>query len=235
MKKEKRVLLVSCSIIMICLCIIAGMAYALFTDSVSVGNHLQAGNLDATLTRTNLKYCVLNSEGVLQVHTNSEEQNFTESTRDENNIFGISSEGIKIVPGSYFEADMEVGNNGNTAFDYKVRLALFGETTELAKQLKVTFTRYNADGSVSSSTETKMLSELAGGGAVFVSNGNIKVGEAKEKFTVRVDFIDDVNYNAALPDDATISDRMNNNLAQSGNAIFDLVVEATQATANAAA
>ena len=44
--RRKRALLISCSVILLCVSIIVGMTYALFTDSVSVNTHLQAGNLD---------------------------------------------------------------------------------------------------------------------------------------------------------------------------------------------
>ena len=107
--KKKRVLLVSCSVILLCMSIIVGMTYALFTDSVSVKNHLKAGNLDITLTRTNLEYSVLNEDGELAVTEVTDDYNFTDSTNE--NVFGIDAKDIRIVPGSYFDADMEIANN----------------------------------------------------------------------------------------------------------------------------
>ena len=61
--KTKRILLVSCSIILLCLMIITGLTYALFTDQFSVGNHLEAGRLNVTLERTHLEYSVLDEFG----------------------------------------------------------------------------------------------------------------------------------------------------------------------------
>lgn len=216
--KKKRVLLVSCSVIMLCICIIAGMSYALFTDSVSVGNHLQAGNLKVTLTRTNLKYSVLNADGELAETTVEEDLDLT--TSSDNNAFGIDSTNVRIVPGSYFDADLALANAGNTAFTYNISIKLLGTSTELAEQLKVTVT--HPDGT----TTEKMLSELANGLSVAV--GEMQVTDTVQSFGVRVEFTEDAAYNANRPTD----DRMNNNAAQDATAAFDLVVTATQATAS---
>lgn len=214
--KKKRVLLISCSVIMLCICIIAGMSYALFTDSVSVGNHLQAGNLNVTLTRTNLEYSVFNAEGELAVTTVAEDLDLT--TSNANNVFGIDSTDIRIVPGSYFDADLEIKNAGNTAFNYSISIKLLGNSTDLAEQLKVTVTHPNG------TTTEKMLSELAGG--LSIDTGKMKVGDTAQSFSVRVEFVNDSDYNVNLP----VEDRLNNNAAQNDSAVFDLVVTAVQAT-----
>lgn len=210
--KKKRVLLISCSVIMLCLCIIVGMSYALFTDSVSVGNHLQAGNLDVTLTRTGLKYSVLDENGELKEITVAEAVDFTEAST--NNVFGIDSEGIRIVPGSYFDAQMKVKNSGNTAFNCSVGIKMLNDTEGLAGQLRVTVRDEN--GNVIS---TKMLSELTGGSEIDV--GKVKVGEASRSFSVLVEFVNDADYTEG---------NISNNAAQNGSAVFDLIVKATQAT-----
>lgn len=204
--KKKRVLLISCSVIMLCICIIAGMSYALFTDSVSVGNHLQAGNLNVTLTRTNLKYSVLNDDGELAVTTVEEDLDLT--TSNANNVFGIDSSDIRIVPGSYFDADLEIKNAGNTAFNYSVSIKLLGDSTDLAEQLKVTVRDENGD-----VIDTQMLGDLANG--MSIDTGKMKVGDTVQKFSVRVEFIDNTSIN---------------NDAQNDSAVFDLVVTAVQAT-----
>lgn len=204
--KKKRVLLVSCSVILLCICIVAGMSYALFTDSASVSNHLKAGNLDVTLTRTNLEYSVLNNNGELEVSRVTGAQSFTGSNT--NNIFGISSEDMVIVPGSYFDAQLQIGNGGNVAFNYTVQLTDISNT-KLAEQLRVTVTK--PDGT----TETKMLKEFSG--AIFT--GVMQKGTTAQTFSVKVEFLDDSNEN------------FTNNDAMSGVADFDLVVTATQKTA----
>lgn len=202
--KKKRVLLVSCSVILVCMSIIVGMTYALFTDNVVVENHLKAGNLDVTLKRTSLEYAVLDDDGLLKVTTVNDELDFTERTDD--NVFGIDSTDVRIVPGSYFEATLEVGNNGSTAFDYNVEIKLEGESNSLAEQLKVIVT--HNDGS----TTEKMLSEIADG--LSISAGSMKSSDNAQSFKVKVEFID-VAYN---------------NDAQDLSCVFDLVVSATQAT-----
>ena len=52
---RKRTLLVSSAVIMLCMTIIVGMTWALFTDTQTVHNHLQAGDLKITLKRTELR------------------------------------------------------------------------------------------------------------------------------------------------------------------------------------
>ncbi len=218
--KKKRALLVSCSVILLCMSLIVGMTYALFTDSVSVGNHLKAGNLDVTLTRTNLEYSVLNKDGEFETETVTATEDFSKITGE--NVFGIDSKDIQIVPGSYFDAEMQIahGENSNVAFNYSVTVSLISSANDLTDQLQVTIT--HSDG-----TKTvKKLSELASG--LSISAGKMKSGAAPETFSIRVDFIDDVEYNKDL---AAGEAAMSNNKAQGQTAVFDLVVTATQATA----
>lgn len=205
--KLQKVLLVSCAVILVCTVVITGMTYALFTDQVSVESHLKAGNLDVTLTRTALEYSTLNADGELVETRVNEPLALNGTVRD--NVFGIDSADVRIVPGSYFDATLEITNDGNTAFDYTVTVKQLQESNALAEQLQVTVTR--ADG-----TQTvRMLSTLSEG--VTVEAGRMQVGETVQRFSVRVDFIDDTNVN---------------NDAQELTAAFDLIVEAVQATAS---
>lgn len=216
MEKE-RDLIVFCLLILLCMFIIVGLIFSLFADSISVKNHLKAGNLDVTLTRTNLEYSVLNEDGELAVTDVTDDYNFTASTNE--NVFGIDATDIRIVPGSYFDADMEIANNGNVAFTYSVGISLISDSNSLAEQLQVTVT--HPDGT----TTTKKLSELAGG--LSIATGKMKVTDASQSFSVRVEFIDDAVANADLADGET---PMDNDLAQTQSAVFDLVVTAVQAT-----
>ena len=197
----KKILAISCVIIMLCTTIIVGASYALFNETVSVGNHLQAGNLDADLTRTNLKYATLDTDGVLRTYEDGDDVDFTGTTNK--NIFGLTGD-QKIVPGSYFEAEMDLSNNGTVAFDYDVEIKILGESNKLAEQLNVTITTANG-------TETFMLSEI--NGKYVVSSGRMYINSSAS-FTVRVEFVD----GAA------------NNDAQDQSCAFDLVVTAVQAT-----
>ena len=204
-KNRKRVLLVSGAIILLCMTIIAGMTFALFTDSKRVKNHLQAGDLEVTLTRTYLEYSVLNPQGKLAVTKVEEDLNFTNSTNQ--NVFGVDAKNIRIVPGSYFKADLRVDNIGNVAFTYDVGIQLVGVANALSEQLQVTITR--ADGT----SVTKMLTELANG--LTITGGELLVGTGSQTFTVEVRFIDDTAVN---------------NAAQAELVEFDLVVSAVQST-----
>ena len=197
----KKILAISCVIIMLCTTLIVGASYALFNETVSVGNHLQAGNLDADLTRTNLKFAVLDTNGVLVDHEDGDDVDFTGTTNK--NIFGLTGD-QKIVPGSYFEAEMYLSNNGTVAFDYEVEIKILGESNKLAEQLNVTITTANG-------TETFMLSEI--NGKYVVTEGRMYINSSAS-FTVRVEFVD----GAA------------NNDAQDQSCAFDLVVTAVQAT-----
>ena len=91
----KRILALSCLIIMLCTTVIVGASYALFNESISIGNHLQAGNLDAVLTRTNLTYATLHTDGVLRTYEDDEAEDFTGITNK--NIFGLTGD-QKVVP-----------------------------------------------------------------------------------------------------------------------------------------
>lgn len=205
--KLQKVLLVSCAVILVCTFVITGMTYALFTDQVSVESHLKAGNLDVTLTRTALEYSTLNTDGELVETRVNEPLVLNGTVRD--NVFGIDSADVRIVPGSYFDATLEITNDGNTAFDYTVTVKQLRESNALAEQLQVTVT--HADG-----TQTvRMLSTLSEG--LTVEAGRMQVGEIVQRFSVRVDFIDDTNVN---------------NDAQELTAAFDLIVEAVQSTAS---
>ena len=202
--ERKRTLVISGAIILMCLAIIFGMTVGLFTDSEIVRNHLKAGDLEATLTRTYLEYNILDENGRLQVL--KAEGDFDFSTASTNNIFGIDSTNLLIIPGSYFKADMRISNTGNVAFNYNVGIQLLGESNALAEQLQVTIT--HPDGK----TTTKMLSEMIQG--VTIDTGELIRGGAAQNFSVEIRFVD-------------VS---GNNAAQTQIAEFDLVVTAIQST-----
>jgi hypothetical protein len=195
----RKILAISCAIILLCTTIILGASYALFDETISVENHLQAGNLDATLTRTNLKYSVLDANGVLKAHEDGKDEDFTGTTTK--NIFGLTGD-QKIVPESYFEAEMNLANNGTVAFDYEVEIKVLGQSNKFAEQLKVTITTEEG-------TKTLMLSEIDG--KLVISTGRLLLNDSTT-FTVRVEFVNDVA----------------NDAAQNQTCSFDLVVSAVQ-------
>ncbi|MBR2906584.1 MAG: hypothetical protein IKC26_00890 [Clostridia bacterium] len=222
MANRKRALLISCAIILLCLAIIAGMTYSLFTESFTVQNHLQAGDLDIQLTRTNLKYGILNADGYIEDFENKQSLELTNTNTADLNVFGIDSKDIRIAPECYFEAAFEIDNIGEVAFNYSVDLVLSGEATDLAKQLQVTITESDGD------VVVKWLSDLTAADGYYIAHVHeMSVNDPAETFTVRIDFVDDVVYNPTVDLNAGET-FMDNDLAQTKTAKFDLIVSATQ-------
>ena len=218
MKARRRDILISCSVILLCLAIVVGVSYALFTDSASVQNHLQAGTLDVDLYRTNLKYKVLNTtDGYFDEITDNSRVEFTGATNE--NIFGIDTQTAKIAPGSYFEAVLTLENNGNVAFTYGVQLKMLDDSKndyDLEEQLMVTITQdRNGNGTIEA--EEKIYAPLKNfTGDNSYAFGEMAANDAAQSFTVKVEFQN-------LANDV-------NNEAQSEAAAFDLIVVATQKT-----
>ncbi|MBR7161892.1 MAG: SipW-dependent-type signal peptide-containing protein [Clostridia bacterium] len=215
----KRTLLVSISLILICMSIIIGTTWALFTDTQEVSNHLKAGDLDVTLTRVGLTKTTLNKEGYLVTLAKDETpKDFSKATSE--NIFDLATNPDRevtelIVPGSKFVADMEIKNRSDVAFGYWVEIVCTDKTKgeDLAKQLKVTV---KTNSSKSDFVGNGLVVRGASNGYV----GELAVGE-KDEFTVTVEFLD-----SAVKDNNISS----NNLAKNEELKFDLVVHAVQLT-----
>ena len=218
MNNKKTSILMSVSLILICISIIAGTTWTLFTDTQEVNNHLQAGDLDITLTRTGLTKTTLNDRGYLVTLAKDETpKDFSQATSE--NIFDLAKkDGIVtelIVPGSKFVAEMEIENQSDVAFGYWIEITCKDQTkgADLAKQLKVTV-RTDAD-----------QSEFVGKGLVVRGENNgyieeLAIGETGT-FTVTVEFLDSAINDNQIED---------NNLAKGDELKFDLVVHAVQVT-----
>ena len=211
---RKRALLVSSSMILLCMVLLVGMTYTLFTDEELVNNHLRAGTLDITLERTKLTSTYLTNEGFLDTVTDTEVKDFSNNKSE--NIFDV--EGTVIVPGSKYEAEMKITNKAkdgktNVAFGYWLEIDYKGdERIDLANQISV---QLKVDG-----IERNVL----------LKNG-LEIGDAEhpigvldternvtDVFTVSIEFLDDR--------DASID--IDNNDAQGDSVEFDLVVHAVQ-------
>ena len=209
---RKRALLVSASVILLCMTIIVGMTWALFTDTQKVTNHLQAGDLSITLKRTELTKTTLNAQGKLVTSApDTTTKNFSNPTDE--NVFGIV-EGEKIVPGTKYVAKMQVENHSDVAFGYWIEIVCTDKTNgaDLAKQLKVTVNT----GSDASAFVNDGLT--VGSSSNYV--GELIIGTTAE-FTVTVEFLDSFVAENNID---------HNDLAQGENLSFDLVVHAVQAT-----
>ena len=213
---QKRTLIVSAAIILLCMGIIMGTTFALFTDRRSVSHHLQAGDLTITLKRTELVKKTLNTDGYLvSSPADKTEVNFTDTTTANRNVFDIGTD-EKVVPGTKYVAKMQVENHSDVAFRYWVEIVCTDKTNgeDLAKQLKVT---------VNTGSDT---SDFVGNGLV-VKGANGYVGELAVgktgTFVVTVEFLDSFV-------DENNMDYYDNDLAKNEKLSFDLVVHAVQVT-----
>lgn len=184
-EKRKRILLISGAVILLCLTIIIGMSYALFSDTERVTNHLQAGNLNITLERTKLVSRYLTDQGFLDTKSNNTLKDFTDNKNE--NVFDITDSTL-IVPGCEYIADLRITNNSKTAFSYWVEVVYKGEKDiDLASQIEVTIIRDN-----------KVIGTLDKGLTSATIN-ILAVGEYDD-FTVGIKFKDLATNNSAMDD-----------------------------------
>lgn len=210
---RKRVLIMSSSIVLLALTVVVGATFALFTDVQKVTNHLQAGDLEITLKRTELTKTTLNTSGKLVTSApDNTVLNFSDPTDE--NVFGLV-EGEKIVPGTKYVAKMQIENHSDVAFGYWIEVVCTNKKAgeDLAKQLKVTV---HTDSDSSAFVGDGLIVKGSDGGYV----GELLVGAAAE-FTVTVEFLDSLVANNNIT---------HNDLAQGESLSFDLVVHAVQST-----
>lgn len=218
MTTKKRSVLLSVMTLVLCLALVAGGTYALFSDQVTLENHLEAGTLDITLTRTNLVTTSLNAATGFLVETeNSKDIDFSKPwdpnhpELENENVFDIAS-GTLIVPGCKFSAEMQITNNSDVAFGYWLEI-VFDDTVDLtlAEQLKITVTTVDGNKSIS-----KMLNTSAGLIGSETDPIGILAKTGSQLFTISVEFCD-------------LDDSVNNN-AMGKNFEFDVIVNAVQIT-----
>ena len=209
MRNKVLTLTLSILAIVICLSLITMGTYALFSETITVENHLQAGNLDAKLERTNLEAKSLGADGYLETITNNQLVDFSSTTSMTDNVFGLENNEL-VAPGSSYEATMKISNNGTVAFGYWIEINLKDAIpSELASQIKVIVTTYDENGD-------EVIEEVYLSNGLSVGDANNYLGKlavnASENFKVKVLF----------------EDLTNNNDAQNDEVNFDLVVYAVQ-------
>ena len=195
---------------------IAG-SYALFTDTVTVSHHLQAGKLEATLTRKTLVGNTIDKSGYLSDYEGEKDVNFSGETSK--NVFDL--EDTLIVPCMYREATMELSNGGNVAFAYWVEIVLTAPTAAkdvaLSKQLLVSV-KTESTGAGMSLTDQPIKND---GEKITIGSQANPVGVVElskaQTFSVKVAFKD---YGDKI-DNA-------NNAAKGGELAFDMIVYAVQ-------
>ena len=221
MTKKFRVLLMTCVSMLLCVTLLAAGSYALFTDDVTIKNHLKAGKLDITLKRTYLETNYLTDNGYLDDYGTDEIVDFTGKT--DRNIFDITNpEDSLIVPGCYYEATMELSNNSDVAFGYWIEVVLNGENPyQLAKQLKIDVTTYDENNQAVVSS--KYINEGLYVGSETVPVGKMSVSSASQTFKIKMTFVDDKDDEDKEED---------NNRAMDKEVKFDIIVHAVQLTSN---
>ncbi|MBQ8322832.1 MAG: hypothetical protein IJX91_02580 [Clostridia bacterium] len=218
MAKKMRTMMMAYMTLTLSALMLVGGSYALFTDEVNEGVHLQAGTLDAGLKRTSLTTYTLDpTTGKTLKTEKTNEVDFTNSTE---NVFGLTAD-TKIVPGNTFEATMKLENVDAVAFDYWISIELAEKdangtaidygTLHLDDQLAVT---------VYVSDEYKIEGRRLGNGSFTLGSAEDTIGtiekDGSQTFTVKVEFL-------------SLGDGENN--SSMGETIdFDLVVYAVQNT-----
>lgn len=204
-KSKVRTLLVACVMIMLCAAMIVGGTYALWSDNVTVENHLTSGTLQVKLERISLTKTYLDDETGYLVTAGPDTTivDFTDTNTADDNVFGIEDE--KVVPCSEYEAKLRLTNNGDVAFTYDVIIKLNSASNALAEQLKVYI-----DGE-----DKGTLDQYAEDGKAVISTQTMAKNDAAKEFTVKIQFINDNDIN---------------NDAQNKEVKFDLLVNAVQKT-----
>lgn len=209
MRRKSLTLTLSVVVIVVCLSLITMGTYALFSDTVSIEHHLQAGNLDVKLERTYLESKVLGTDGYLDTVTDSTVVDFTDTTNATANVFNLSGNEL-VAPGASYEATMKLTNEGTVAFGYWIEISLKdAQASDLAQQMKVVVTTYDENGAKVEEDEYLANSLSVGSETSYV--GQLAVNTSAE-FKVKIVF-----ENLSI-----------NNDAQDDEVSFDLIVHAVQ-------
>jgi len=205
--------------IIACIGIVTAGTLALFTDSMLVENHLEAGTLDVTLHRTYLERTALDDDGYLyEFPDDNRVVDYTNENTE--NVLGLKT-GEIIVPGLNCRATLKIahGPKSNIAFNYIVKLVVKGDATGAMNELGEQLMFYaEADGVV----YEKTLDQVGSDGYVIMT-GALDEGASSEEFVFGLKFID---FDAGPNPDAVKG--TTNNKAQSKNFYFDIIVEAVQ-------
>ncbi len=212
-KSKIRTLLMASVTIMLCAAMIVGGSYALWSDSVTVSSHLEAGTLKVGLNRMSYSKTFLDPEtGYLTTKsvTDSGEGVDLTASSTTSNVFGIES-GELVVPGSVYEARLKLTNAGNVAFDYKIAIELTTEANALAEQMNVFVKEGNGDFILKGTLADFKIDD----GKVIIDTQTMAKDTAEKEFTVRIEFDDK---------------GADNNAAKAQKLDFDLLVIAHQKT-----
>ena len=208
MAKKTKTLLLTMITTCLCVALVVGVTYALFSDSVTVKNHLQAGSLDIALMQTKYQEKALNEQGLLEEFpTETKNINLAD---DSDPIFEISN----TAPGCWYKAEFTLANNGDIAFDCGVRIVnVASDNAKILKQIRITvFAGTEESGTAQASFMLEQWSEKD------VALDRMLKGDPVQTFTVKAEFVNDE------------SQEFDNDDAQNASLTFDVQVYAVQAT-----
>ena len=177
---KKKVLLSSIAVIALCLCLIAGSTYALFTEQTEVNIAVVAGDLDVTaeIVSNSEKYRSL-GESAFKSMSELEADNVRTTAFANGGSASVGTDGVisisQMTPGDAVSFDVKVVNTGDVAVAYTVRHVATAEDKEgntIASPLTISVT---PAGSTNSFTGTNTYVELG-------SN------QDEAEFTVTVEF-----------------------------------------------
>jgi len=153
---KKKVLLSSIATIALCLCLIAGSTFALFTDTTDFNIAVTSGDVEILATAE--VSAIYSAKAITEAYTGNPDDLF----RDENGAFyihekqtntflnGGTAEVVdgkvvinRITPGDKVDIDIKVANTSDVAISYRYKLV--SDNTNLATGMKVT--TFNKDGS----------------------------------------------------------------------------------------
>ena len=233
MTKKQRAILLAVVTLVLCLALVAGGTYALFTAEARFVNHLQAGELKVKLERVALESFELDpNTGYMVDVENTDTVDFTNATAA--NVFGVTGSAL-IAPCSEYMATMRITNNGSVAFGYWLQIKVTDENGEEITQTQLDAMDLDEQIEVKLNGQSVVLSD---GLTIRGENGSDYAGQlakaptydgqtpshnlpSSATFTISVKFLDDRDSGNNL----TVGD---NNDAMNENIWFDLIIHAVQ-------
>ena len=224
MARKQRTLLLAVLTLVLCLALVAGGTYALFTADATFTNHLQAGELKVKLERIGLTSFELDpTTGYMLNVSNTQSVDFTNATAA--NVFGVSGSSL-IVPCSEYTATMQITNSGDVAFGYWLEIKFKDADGNNITSAQLAALHLDDQIEVKLDGRSIVLSEglvIRGENGGYV--GKIAKPSTTENphnlpssatFTISVKFLDDTDINNGL----TVGQ---NNDAMSEHLYFDLI------------
>ena len=189
-KKEKSFgsKLVMFAMFIMTLILVAAMIYTYFVNSQNKGNKLVAGTLDCRIEWTGMSGYKTNEYGE---NVKFKDETVVNLEKHEGNIFNID----RFTPTQYQEATFRVTNTGNIAFRYTVSVmdvvAEGKNSLAMRDQIKITILREGFE------LGSFMLGEALEMASMFEIDKVVTGENGYQDFTVRAEFIDHENNNAA--------------------------------------